>query len=139
MQTLAAAIEAARKRKRRAAPEHVLQVAVAGYLRVALKPPTVWSTIPSGGGGRVRGAQLKAAGLQRGLPDILVMHPAPNGQGPIVIGLELKAKRGRISPEQRTMLRAFHDCRAWYVLCRSLDEVAGTLEWCKVPLHARPA
>lgn len=118
--------------------EAALHKAVAGYLRVALKPPTVWSTIPSGGGGRVRGALLKAAGLQRGLPDLLVMHPAKEG-GPIVVGLELKTKAGRISPEQKTMMQAFTDCRAWYVLCRSIDEVEKALRFCKVPLHARPS
>ena len=113
--------------------------AVARYLALALKPPTIWSTIPSGGGGRVRGAQLKAAGLKRGLPDILVMHPAPYYGGPIVVGLELKAKAGRVSPHQREMMQAFLECRAWYVLCRSLDEVARALEFCKIPVHARPA
>lgn len=118
--------------------EQALHRAVAAYLRVALKPPTVFSTIPSGGGGRVRGGQLKAMGLVCGLPDILVMHPAKTG-GPIVVGLELKTKVGRLSPDQRAMMQAFVDCRAWYILCRSLDEVRDALEFCRVPLHARPS
>ena len=112
---------------------------VADYLRHALKPPTVWSTIPSGGGGAIRGAQLKAAGLQRGLPDLIVMHPGRAGGGPIVLGLELKAKAGRISPEQRAMMDAFVACRAWYVLCRTLDEVEGALTFVGIPTHARVA
>ena len=118
--------------------ERAFHVQVAAYLRVALKPPTVWSTIPSGGGGRVRGALLKAAGLQRGLPDVLVMHPAREG-GPIVVGIELKVRKNRLSPDQRAMMQAFVDCRAWYILCRSLDEVRDALEFCRVPLHARPS
>lgn len=111
---------------------------VARYLDVALHPPTIWSTIPSGGGGRIRGAQLKAMGLKRGLPDMLVIHPHWPG-GPIVVGLELKAKAGRVSPDQKAMMQAFTDCRAHYVLCRTVDEVAKALDFCKVPLMARPS
>lgn len=119
--------------------EAALHRNVAAYLRLALKPPTVWSTLPAGGGGRIRGAQLKAAGLRKGLPDLLVIHPAPAYGGPIVVGLELKTKAGRISPAQREMMQAFLACRAHYILCRSLDEVKQALEFCKIPVRAWPA
>lgn len=117
-------------------PEQALHLAVARFLRIALRPPTTWTTFPSGGGGRIRGAQLKAAGLAKGWPDLLVLHPAPNGGGPILLGLELKAKGGRISPEQRSIMAAFHECRAWYVLCRSVEEVERACRYVGVPLRA---
>lgn len=106
---------------------------VADYLRVALRPPTVWTTIPAGGGGRVRGAQLKARGLQPGWPDIIIIDRGPN-----VIGLELKTKTGKQSPEQRFIAQAFKEVCAWYILARTLDEVARALRFCKVELHAEP-
>jgi len=107
---------------------------VADYLRVALRPPTVWTTIPAGGGGAIRGAQLKARGLQPGWPDIIIIDRGPN-----VIGLELKTKVGKQSPEQRFIAQAFKDVEAWYILARTLDEVERALAFCKVPLFARAA
>lgn len=116
-------------------PEAALHRAVAGYLRAALKPPTIWTAFPAGGGGRIRGAQLKAMGLQKGWPDLIVMHEAPKG-GPIVLGIELKAKGGRVSPEQRGIMQGFHAIRAWYVLCRSVEEVENACRYVGIPLHA---
>lgn len=115
-------------------PEQALQIAVAQYLGHALKAPTIWTAFPAGGGGKVRGAFLKAMGLKAGWPDILVMHPLEIH--PTVIGIELKAKAGRISPAQKVVMESFLACKAWYVLCRSVDEVEACLRYCKVPLHA---
>lgn len=74
---------------RKANPEERLHRAVAAYLRVALQPPAIWSTFPAGGGGRIRGAKLKAMGLARGWPDILVLYPGGH-MLTLVIGIELK-------------------------------------------------
>lgn len=98
--------------------ESALHRAVAEYLDVVVKPPLFWTTIAHGGGGRVRGAQLKAMGLKKGWPDLLIIGPGPN-----VLGIELKAEKGRQSPEQREVETAFKNCAAWYVLCRSVQEV----------------
>jgi hypothetical protein len=57
-------------------------------------------------------------------------------RGPNVIGIELKAKRGSQQPAQRMIAQAFKDVQAWYILCRSVDEVEKALRFCKVPLHA---
>lgn len=116
--------------------EDALHRAVAAYLRLALAAPTVWTTIPAGGGGRVRGAQLKAKGLHRGWPDLIVLHPSPTVGGPIVLGLELKAKGGRISPDQKAVMSAFAACNAWYVLCRSVEEVERACRYVGIPLQA---
>lgn len=110
--------------------EAQLHRAVAQFLRLALKPPTIWTTIGHGGGGRVRGAQLKAMGVQKGWPDILIIHSGS------ITGIELKAKKGRQSPEQRAMTDAFANCGATYVVCRSVDEVDWVLANALIPRHA---
>lgn len=118
-------------------PEQVLQIAVADYLRVALRAPTIWTAFPAGGGGRVRGAFLKAMGLQAGWPDLLVMSPYPNTNiaWPRIVGLELKAA-GRQSPNQRAIQKQFEDAGGIYHICRSVDEVEGFLRGVGIPLFA---
>ena len=125
-----------------ARPEAQLQEAVADYLRVALQPPTVWTAIAHGvwfGWDREKaqrlGGRLKAAGLNKGWPDLLVMHPSSNG-GPIVLGLELKSKAGSLTPEQRELMGSFVALRAHFVLCRSVEEVQAALEFCRIPIRA---
>lgn len=106
--------------------EAQLHRTVAKYLDAVLRPPVIWTTIGHGGGGRVRGAQLKAMGLKKGWPDILIIAPGPN-----VIGLELKAAKGTPTDEQRAMEAAFFNCRAWYITCRSVDDVERALIFLK--------
>ena len=113
-------------------PEQALQIAVASFLRHALKPPVVWSAFPAGGGGAIRGAILKAMGLQAGWPDILVMAP-----GPVVVGIELKAGAGKQSEQQVRIQNGFMDCNAMYYVARSVEEVEGFLKGAGIPLHAR--
>lgn len=112
-------------------PEQALQIQVANYFRVALKPPTIWTAIGHGGGGKVRGAILKAMGVQPGWPDILVISPS------IVIGLEMKAKGGRPSPYQDAVAHSFHQIAALYFICKSVGDVQFALERSGIPLHAR--
>jgi len=114
--------------------EAQLHRSVAQFLSKALKPPTVWTTIGHGGGGRIRGAQLKAMGVQKGWPDILVMHPC--GDGPWVLGIELKAKKGRQSPEQMDCARRFRDATAFYEVCYSVEDVEAELNLHGIPLSA---
>jgi hypothetical protein len=98
--------------------EEILHRHVAKHLDVVIKPPWFWSTIPAGGGGRIRGARLKAMGLKRGMPDLIIFGP-----GGKVLGIELKREGGSQSPEQKVMAQMFADCGCWYVLCRSVEEV----------------
>ena len=126
---------------KRANPEAQLHRAVAAFLSVALKPPTIWTTIGHGGGGKVRGAQLKAMGVQPGWPDIIIIHAA--GHSPYyaeIAGIELKAGKGRQSPEQKAVEKAFTEAGGMYFVCRSVDDVALALASCMdTPLHARTA
>lgn len=106
--------------------ESALHKSVAQYLALRIRPPVIWTTLGHGGGGRVRGAQLKAMGLRKGWPDILIMAP-----GPVVLGIELKRddKKATQTPEQVDIEMAFAECNAWYVVCRSLDAVKCALHF----------
>jgi hypothetical protein len=121
-------------------PEQALQIAVAAFLRHALKPPVVWTAIGHGGGGKVRGAILKAMGLRAGMPDVLIVAPGCDGYmgvlTPYVVGLELKADKGRQSDTQRTLAADWEACGAFYYIARSVDEVEGFLKGVGIPLHA---
>ena len=111
---------------------------------LALKAPTIWTTIGHGGGGKVRGAQLKAMGVMPGWPDILVIHPAAvDSSGvcwaaPTVVGIELKSKKGKLSAEQRKVFSMFAQAGCACDLARSLNDVATILINRGVPLKARP-
>ena len=120
-------------RKRRKTPEQDLQKAVAGYLRHALRSPTIWTAIGHGGGGALRGAILKGMGVQPGWPDILILHPEDHYT--FVLGIELKAK-GSLSPEQKAMVNSFATAGAVLVTCRSIEAVEHYLTLNGVPLYA---
>jgi hypothetical protein len=98
--------------------EEILHRHVAQFLDVVIKPPMIWTTIPAGGGGLIRGAKLKAMGLKKGWPDILIIAP-----GPVVLGIELKRADGKQSDEQRAVEVGLLGCGAQYVVCRSVEEV----------------
>lgn len=116
-------------------PEQALHVQVARFLELATKPPTLWSTFPSGGGGKTRGALLKRMGLKAGMPDIVVFHPQ-NGLSRL-IGIELKAGKGIQSKPQKAMAVAWEAAGGTYLICRSVDDVEIMLAACGVPLYAR--
>lgn len=117
--------------------EAQLQIAVARYLDAVIRPPTIWTSIDAGAGKMSKAAAglRKARGVKRGWPDILIISPGPN-----VLGIELKAADGRLSVEQRAMEHAFFGCMAWFVACRSIDDVEKALLFCKVPtaIASRP-
>ena len=116
-------------------PEQRLQIQVANFLRLALRPPTVWTAFPAGGGGKIRGAKLKRMGLKPGWPDLIVLHPYELTT--LVVGIELKAKKGRLSEAQAATCEALWAANARYVECRSLEEVDRCLRRAGVPMHAR--
>jgi len=110
--------------------EAQLHRSVADLFGRILRPPTIWTTIPSGGGGKIRGAQLKAMGLKPGWPDLIVLHPGKYWT--IVLGIELKAGSSQ-SPEQKAVERQFLECNASYDVCKSLDDVIYALQVAGVP------
>jgi len=125
-------------RPRPPAHEREVHAAVAQFLRLALRPPTVWTTFPAGGGGLERGRMLARLGLRPGIPDILVLHPAPTVvdgcRSVILVGLELKTEAGRQSVVQRNVEADFTAAGATYALCRSIDDVQAALADAGVPM-----
>lgn len=116
-------------------PEQQLQMQVARYLGLALRPPTLWTAFPAGGGGRVRGALLKAMGLKPGWPDVIVMHGFRT-RTTVLLGIELKTTAGRLSPEQKEVAQGFRAAGAHYRVCRSLDDVEWALMDAGLPVFA---
>lgn len=117
----------------RRSPEESLHRAVAEYLGHALPWDAWWSTIPAGGGGRVRGAKLKAMGYRAGTPDLLIVW-----QGR-AYWIELKAPKGRISEAQADCHIMLDHAGSEVLVARSVDEIETALRKWNVPLKARAA
>ncbi len=74
---------------------------------------------------------MKARGVKRGLPDILILH------GPLTLWLELKSAKGRTTPEQHAFFAAAYAAsHHWYVV-RTVEGVAFALRSHGIPLRAR--
>lgn len=106
--------------------------AVASYLVWALPPSVMWTTFPAGGGGKVRGAKLQAAGLRAGWPDLQFVHPSSG----ILYTIELKAQRKYPEPIQRAVMDALCASHAPAAVARSPEEVEGLLRGWGFPLKA---
>jgi hypothetical protein len=111
------------------ASEHTLQKHVVQFLNTVIHPPFWWTSIDHAAKLSPRqAAARKARGVKRGIADILVMGPGPN-----VLWIELKRdhKSATLTPEQREFADAMLGCKAWFVLCRSVSEVAKALDFVK--------
>ena len=122
--------------ERRKQPEQALQRAVAQYLTLALPTPDAWfTTIPAGGGGKVRGAILKGMGYKAGTPDMLVIYKHSPGYIKI-IWLELKSAGGGLSKAQERCRDDLVGAGCRWALCRTLEDVERALRRFGVPLRA---
>lgn len=107
-----------RGKQPRQRPEAVLHKLVVEYLARALPKGAFFSTLPmSGGANFMRGPTLTSQGAKRGLPDILIVHAGS------AYFIELKAKGGTLSTEQRATHADLQTARAPVGVCRSLDDV----------------
>ena len=105
---------------------------VADYLAVALPVDALWTHFPAGEARTViTGARLKRMGLKPGWPDYLVVS---NGR---LIGLELKAGKGKASPVQADVGERFLRAGFSWVVCRTLEDVQCALLKCGVALKVR--
>jgi hypothetical protein len=114
---------------RRNHPEESLHIAVAQFLDLALPDDAVWTTIPAGGGGKVRGAHLKAMGYKPGWPDILVVYRGRT------ICIELKAPGGTLSKPQKALHPRLTLAGALVYTAKRIEEVEGFLR-VLMPLRA---
>ena len=109
--------------------EHLLQIATADYLRHALPPSALFFHVPNGELRTKRTAsKLKAYGVMPGVPDIIVIYQNK------MVGIELKAPKGRVSPEQKHVGAMFIAHGFAWGVARSLDDVEALLG--NIPLRA---
>jgi hypothetical protein len=112
----------------RAHPEQTLHRSVAVLLNAALPPEVFFTSVPAGGGGKVRGAILKGLGYRSGTPDILLIS---NG---LAYFIELKVPRtGILSAAQRETIPALQNAGARVRVCRSIEDVENALLDWRIP------
>jgi hypothetical protein len=117
--------------RKRATPEQDFHKMVAEYLDLVLTPETFWTTIPLGGGGRLRGAVLKGMGVKAGVPDILLVHRER------AFFIELKSARGRMSDAQIETGIKLSIAGGRTFLCRSIDDIRDALNWFGIPTREK--
>ncbi len=110
-------------------PEEALHRAVADYLNIALPANSAWTTMPAGGGGRVRGARLKAMGYCKGWPDIEIVW------GGFAHFIELKVPGKYPGADQKKCHANLRIAGAVVAVCRRIEEVEGTLRGWGIPLR----
>lgn len=113
-------------------PEQDLQRDVADLLD---KAGFLWCHVPNGGGrSRTEAAIMAGMGVKRGVPDILIFRPKIFSRESVMlfgVAIELKAGKGKETPEQKYWAQELTNA-GWLVqTCRSLGEVIGVLQHIK--------
>jgi hypothetical protein len=111
--------------KRQREPEFILQTQIVDALKKILDYSVCFTAFPAGGGGRIRGAKLKKAGLTPGWPDIQLI--AKDGR---YYGMEVKTATGRLSQAQRSLHKRLEDNGCKVVVVRSVEEAMDAVhDW----------
>ncbi len=114
--------------------EESLQRTVADYLALCVPAPPSgpwWTAVnPIPAKSRAAAGISKAMGLRAGTPDIVMCWKGR------LVGIELKAGRGRMSPAQREAHDAITLAGGVVTTCRSLDEVMDLLATLGAPSRA---
>jgi hypothetical protein len=103
-------------------PEQQLQVECVQWMKRHLSKQVVFFHVPNGGKRGMREAVIfKAMGVVAGVPDLIVTWPG------VIAAIEMKAGRGRASPEQIAMQDRLKAC-GWHVAeARSLSDFQSIL------------
>lgn len=111
-------------------PEGDLQRALVQHLRLLAPVNVIWAHIPNGEHRSKRtGARLKALGVQRGIPDL--MFVLADGRAAF---LELKARTGRLSPDQKAFGAKCEAMGVEYAVSADLDQALSILRaWGVLP------
>ena len=114
-------MDATRARTKRAQPEAAIQRAIVDYL-AAVAPHIVCYAVPNGSkrtkGGRAGNA---VPGLTKGIPDLALVF---SGRAHF---LEVKAPKGRTSPDQDATIARLRRAGASVEVVRSIDDVEFAL------------
>jgi hypothetical protein len=98
--------------------EDQIQAAIVNWLRTVL-PGAIVLHLHNNPRSKVDGARLKAMGLVKGAPDLLVCLPGGRG-----VFIEVKAPKGRVSPEQHGFSFACQGIGWTWFVARSIDDVS---------------
>lgn len=124
------------RRNRPQQHERALQNAVVDFLHRALPPEAgvPWTCFPAGGGGKARGGQLKAMGLESGWPDLMLLGAGATDSG-LYFGIELKAPKQKPSPAQVAVHAKIGAAGGKVAVCWSVVDVSAALEGWGFPLR----
>lgn len=116
-----------------AGAEGVFHQHVADYLQTAFRGvrEVWWTTFPLGGGGRIRGAQLKRRGTKKGTSDVLIVWKG------IAHFIELKVKGGVVSDDQIDTAIDITDAGGKCGVAWNLAEVEAHITRWGLPARAR--
>lgn len=126
-------------------PETELHEAVARALAALIAPPAMWSTFPAGSVPLAPqfAAKLARMGLQRGWPDVLIVHDG-------IFGVELKSATGTLSRTRTVRTRRgslrtivgqtdvfprLQRAGMRIAVCRSVDEVLEAMRRWGIPMR----
>jgi hypothetical protein len=104
--------------------EWQVQIAVMDHWKARGTPGSLVWAVPNGGYilDKRTVAKLKAMGLTPGIPDLCVLV-----RGQKLLGLELKAGRGRQSPEQQAIEAAWIAAGGAYAVATGVDQALALL------------
>ena len=112
--------------------EYDFHCAVTAYLGRALGPECFYFHPANGGYRRAsEAARLKAMGVQAGLPDLGVLYHGS------CTWLELKTRKGRLSPAQAYCHRRIAAAGSGVAVCKTLEDVEAALRAAGIPIKAR--
>lgn len=112
-----------RDKPKRQNPEETLQRAIVQHLRLLGKKDCIWFAVPNGIPSSKRtGARFKAQGLTAGVSDLCFV--LSDGS---FAAMELKAKGGRMSTEQKAFAAKCEMVGAPYAVCYDLDSALSVL------------
>ena len=124
--------------------EKDFHAAAMAYLNMALPSHAVATTFPAGGGGKIRGAQLKRSGLLPGWPDIQILMRASSFDQAAksfsrFIGFECKRQgAGVVSEKQITAHERIATAGGVVYVVRTLDEIYQHLIAESINLRCKP-
>jgi hypothetical protein len=120
------------------AKETEFHKSVAELLDWILLPPAMFTTFPAGWGklSKATAGRLRASGMKKGMPDILVFDARQRPDVTKVVGIELKVGVNSTSSAQRGMFAKLQAVGIQTYICRSVEDVIQVLEHADIP-HRR--
>ena len=107
--------------KRRSNPEREIHRAVVQHLEARKRPGVLFIHVPNAPRNKIAGAILKSLGMRKGASDLILFHNKE------FFALEIKAPRGRMSPEQKQFQSDFIAAGGYAMTGYGVDECLSFL------------